>query len=224
MDSPAAGKMCVGIRGTLVGSIMVCAAVMMITACDKPKKPVEQSPGKTPQAPVTSITDDPVEETKIPDKAALDDMLAHMSPSESQEFVRILEQNPEYTGDGSEDTGKSDVLPKFFPLTEALRELIRQAEHALRMDLSDEEKLKALEDLDGINHPDILDVINSALDDPDLADVYLTRIDGEFPVDVYCPRLQEMFDGAKTPTVLHDETMTNAKDKRSYRVTQFLIS
>jgi hypothetical protein len=140
---------------------------MLLTTCDKPKKPAEEVPGSTTPVAVRKTTVEPAEESKVPDKKVLDDMLAQMSPSESQEYVRILAQITENdpANDDPDDTGNGDILPKFFPLTEQLRELIRQAEHALRMDLSDEEKLAALEELDGINHPDILEVINTALDE-----------------------------------------------------------
>lgn len=165
---PAMGKTRFGMLVVLAGSIMVCTVVMLFPGCDKPKQPAESTLGSSRTAAVGKTTIEPVEEAKIPDKAALDDMLAHMSPSESQEFVRLLAQEPGYESPGGEDpdnTGNGEILPKFFPLTEELKELIRQAEHALRMDLSDEEKLAALEELDGINHPDILEVINTALDE-----------------------------------------------------------
>jgi hypothetical protein len=59
------------------------------------------------------------------------------------------------------DSGKD--LPPFFPLTDELKELIRRAEYALRMDVSDEEKLAAVKELEGINNPGVLNAVHAAL-------------------------------------------------------------
>jgi len=76
------------------------------------------------------------------------------------------EQNSDYTTvvlDTASEDESEDGLPIFFPLTPELEELIRLAEHALRMDLSDEEKLAALVELEGINNPAVLEVVDAAL-------------------------------------------------------------
>jgi len=147
-------------------TIIACIVALTFKGCDKPPKPPE-APPETTQNPEVSTPDtiEP-EPSTMSDKQILNDTLAQMTPSESADFVRVILQNPDYTNifnDGTAEAGNDEEPPKFFPMTEALKELIRLAEHALRMDLSDEEKLAALEELDGINHPDILEVVQAAL-------------------------------------------------------------
>ena len=144
------------------GFVITCVSVLLINGC----KPPEEPTAVKPVAPETTITKPkPQTETpKISGKKALEDMMKGMSESEREDFTEVLKQNPEYTNWHDENTDENSAeneLPVFFPLTEDLKELIRLAEQALRMDLSDEEKLAALEELDGINNPAILEVVEA---------------------------------------------------------------
>ncbi len=56
--------------------------------------------------------------------------------------------------------------PKWFEPNQEVKDIVDKASKALRMGLSDEEKVKAIEDLEGIDHPIVLEVVNEALDEP----------------------------------------------------------
>ena len=57
-------------------------------------------------------------------------------------------------------------LPKWFEPNQEVKDIVDNASKALRMGLTDEEKIKAIEQLDGIDHPIVIDVVNEALDEP----------------------------------------------------------
>jgi HEAT repeat protein len=122
---------------------------------------------------VTRITPDPVRAVPVLLTNQADALLqgipgietANISQKNDEEKIES-DQTPERTivaidSVNEEDNGQE--LPEFFPLTPELEELIRLAEHALRMDLPDEEKLAALAGLEGINNPAVLEVVDAAL-------------------------------------------------------------
>ena len=107
--------------------------------------------------------------------ASMQQLLASLPPNEAAELRQLYEMERQERARAAaaedEPTGADALeeaeegMPKWFEPTQEARDLVDAAEMALRMDLSDEEKLAAIEALDGIDHPVVIEPVMAALDE-----------------------------------------------------------
>ena len=143
--------------------IMLAAVLFLNTGCGKKKdSEADKLKVKTPN----KVSDETVKEIISVDdlaaeKAEARKMLESLPPIERAEMQKYLDSL-----DKVSDDVESTKLPKFFEPNQEVKDIINNALKALRMDLPEAEKLAAIEQLEGIDNPIVLEVVNQALDEP----------------------------------------------------------
>lgn len=130
-----------------------------------------------PDAPVTDVT--------MPDED-IDALIASLPPEERELFLQQMAEQDADAVDALDEEPAGEVdpyaalqdMPQWFEPNEEVRQLVSDAMMALRLDLSDEEKLARIEELAGINHPIVLDVASLALEEanPEIREAALEAI------------------------------------------------
>lgn len=143
-----------------ISTFVILAIGVTLLGCGEKKNAPESQ--ELTQTKVVKKVAEVVKPKVIPDKMALQKLMSNLSNSESQSVARLIKTQVD---PAQESEASMAAMPKFFPLTEELKELIAQAENALRMGLTDDQKLAAIEALDGIDSPEILEVILAALNE-----------------------------------------------------------
>jgi len=127
---------------------------------------------------------------KEKNKEEVEKMLAALPPNERAEMEKLLKKSE--MEKGSSAGNEEDVqLPKWFEPNQEVKDIVDKASKALRMDLSDEEKIKAIEDLEGIDNPIVLAVVDEALDEANV-DIREAALDA----------IMELADPIVLPTVM----------------------
>ncbi len=128
--------------------------------------------------------------TKKKNKDEVEKMLAALPPNERAKMEELLKKSEKEKGSNAEN--EEDVkLPKWFEPNQEVKDIVDKASKALRMDLSDEEKIKAIEDLEGIDNPIVLAVVDEALDEANV-DIREAALDA----------IMELADPIVLPTVM----------------------
>ena len=209
---------------TALAAVSCC--LLFLNGC-KPKPESEPaSVSVTATQTVTAVPTLTALETDALNRKNVDNLMKNMSESERAAFQKLLDQQNAAARieDDSNTTVVAENLPTFFPLTDELKQIIDDALRALRMDLPYEEKLRAIEALDGIYNPAILEAVSAALDeanvdireaaldsimdlnDPVVIPVVMKALDDEDPdireyaldavMDIDDERLNDVFDKA----------------------------
>ena len=130
--------------------------VLSLPACNKKAK--EE---KTNLQPQTAKTVQRPRRTR-----KLKDSLSGLEAEDRQAALKLYkEEHKEQKKNEDEFTEEGAV--GFFPVSDGARQMIENAALILRRGASSDEKIAALENLEGIDHPDILPTIELALDDKD---------------------------------------------------------
>ena len=117
-----------------------------------------------------------VEEIKAPQATGarpqrakkIKDTLSGLEEADRAAALKLLrEEHREQKSKNEEKEEEVEMSPGFFPVSDGARELIDKANLLLRQGADSDSKIEALEELIGIDHPDILPTIELALDDDD---------------------------------------------------------
>lgn len=148
---------------------ILCATVTFLPGCGNDTDTDETSESTVtvedirPEEVNVDITEEDPEEllNMLPPKerARLEAQLAAAAAAKTATVAKVAKE---------EETEKDPLedIPVRFQPNEEVKELVNKAMMALRMDVSDEEKLALIEELDGIDHPIVLEVVELALDEP----------------------------------------------------------
>ncbi len=139
-------------------SLLFVLTLCLQMGCDKKEK---QAAPKLQKVSVTSVISN--EEIDKEADEEIKKQLASLPEKERKELEKMLE-NTDMPDEESEESDTSE-MPKWFELSQESKDAIEIAVNALRMDLSDEEKLAAISELDGIDNPAVFDAVLMALDE-----------------------------------------------------------
>ena len=139
--------------------VLSCLLVMCLGGCKEKKADVKN-----------------VEEIKAPQSTGarpqrtkkIKDTLSGLEEADRAAALKLLrEEHREQKNKKEEQEEETEMSPGFFPVSDGARELIDKANLLLRQGADSDSKIEALEELIGIDHPDILPTIELALDDDD---------------------------------------------------------
>ncbi|MBO7543176.1 HEAT repeat domain-containing protein [bacterium] len=140
--------------------VLALLLVSSLNGCKKEKK----------AAPETASE---VKETKDmgarPQRAKkIKDTLSGLEEADRAAALKLLrDEHREQKNKKDEKEEEVEMTPGFFPVSDGARQLIDEANLLLRQGADSDSKIEALENLIGIDHPDILPTIELALDDED---------------------------------------------------------
>ncbi len=99
------------------------------------------------------------------EKAEIERILASLPPSARAEMEKWLKEVEAAESEEGDTPETDDKMPKWFEPNQETRECVEKAQRALRMDLPEDEKLAAIAELEGIDHPIVLETVAMALDE-----------------------------------------------------------
>ena len=141
---------------TFLLPLLVVLTLFLQIGCDNKEKPLTLKMAKKVDA--SAII---VEEISSEEDEEMKKQLASLPVKERNELEKMLQDSVVSKLEVEEDAD----MPKWFEPTDESKAAIDVAINALRMDLSDEEKLAAISELDGIDNPAVFDAVIMALDE-----------------------------------------------------------
>lgn len=95
------------------------------------------------------------------------DTLSGLEEEDRAAALKLLREEHREQKKKEEQEETVEMAPGFFPVSDGAKQLIDEANLLLRQGADSDSKVEALEELIGIDHPDILPTIELALDDED---------------------------------------------------------
>ncbi|MBO7448100.1 HEAT repeat domain-containing protein [bacterium] len=95
------------------------------------------------------------------------DTLSGLEEEDRAAALKLLREEHREQQNKKEEEENVEMTPGFFPVSDGAKQLIDEANLLLRQGADSDSKIEALENLIGIDHPDILPTIELALDDED---------------------------------------------------------
>ncbi|MBR4465789.1 HEAT repeat domain-containing protein [bacterium] len=95
------------------------------------------------------------------------DTLSGLEEEDRAAALKLLREEHREQQNKKEEDENVEMTPGFFPVSDGAKQLIDEANLLLRQGADSDSKIEALENLIGIDHPDILPTIELALDDDD---------------------------------------------------------
>lgn len=141
--------------------VFLCVlAALSVASCKKDKAPEQAAPKETREAKATGARQTRGKKIK--------DTLSGLEEADRAAALKLLrEEHREQKNKKEELEEQVEMSPGFFPVSEGAKRLIEDANLLLRQGADTDSKIEALENLIGIDHPDILPTIELALDDDD---------------------------------------------------------
>ncbi|MBR6462508.1 HEAT repeat domain-containing protein [bacterium] len=142
-------------------NILVLATLLAFSldGCKKEKKETEKA--------VSEVKETKDMGARAPRKK-IKDTLSGLEEEDRAAALKLLREEHRELKSKKEDAEEDiEMTPGFFPVSDGAKQLIDEANLLLRQGADSDSKIEALENLVGIDHPDILPTIELALDDED---------------------------------------------------------
>lgn len=142
-------------------NILVLATLLAFSldGCKKEKKETEKT--------VSEVKETKDMGARAPRKK-IKDTLSGLEEEDRAAALKLLREEHRELKSKKEDAEEDiEMTPGFFPVSDGAKQLIDEANLLLRQGADSDSKIEALENLVGIDHPDILPTIELALDDED---------------------------------------------------------
>ena len=138
--------------------VLALLLVFSLDSCKKEKKETEKT--------VSEVKETKDMGARAPRKK-IKDTLSGLEEEDRAAALKLLRDEHREQKKKEENEEEVEMTPCFFPVSDGARQLIEDANLLLRQGADSDSKVEALENLIGIDHPDILPTIELALDDED---------------------------------------------------------
>ncbi|MBO4554034.1 HEAT repeat domain-containing protein [bacterium] len=138
--------------------VLAMLLVFSLDGCKKEKKETEKT--------VSEAKETKDMGARAPRKK-IKDTLSGLEEEDRAAALKLLREEHRELQSKKEEEENVEMTPGFFPVSDGAKQLIDEANLLLRQGADSDSKIEALENLIGIDHPDILPTIELALDDED---------------------------------------------------------